>query len=331
VELFVLLSRFLRLSAHVQMLPILEGGEEILVGGQAVLEGVMMRAPHSYCVAVRKADGELVTEEKPLHRMSEKYPIFRLPVFRGLGTLAQAMTLGVNALQFSANAALDEGEQKDGQKPVEISSTMMAVTLIGNLLFFIAMYKFVPLLLATQLGHAVPSLSGRFATNMTDGAIRIAIFIVFLFALSRFKDIHRVFQYHGAEHKVVFNYESGRPVTVENAQKFVTFHPRCGTSFMLVMLVIAMIVYALIPVDGFWMKFAVRLAMLPLIIGMSYEIIRFAAKRQGTLMGLLSAPGLWLQRITTQPPDDSQAAVAIHALQGAMELEQKQGGELVIA
>ena len=324
------LSQFLRLSAHVQMLPILEGGEEILVGGQAVLEGVMMRAPHSYCVAVRKADGELVTEEKPLYRMSEKYPIFRLPIFRGLGTLVQAMTLGVNALQFSANAAL-EGEQKEGQKPTEISSGMMAATLVGNLAFFIALYKFVPLLLATQLGRVVPSLSGRFATNMTDGGIRIAIFLIFLFALSRFKDIRRVFQYHGAEHKVVFNYESGRPVTVENAQKFVTFHPRCGTSFMLVMLVIAMIVYALIPVDGFWMKFAVRLAMLPLIIGLSYEIIRFAAKRQGTLMGLLSAPGLWLQRITTQPPDDSQAAVAIHALQGAMELEQKQGGELIIA
>jgi uncharacterized protein YqhQ len=290
----------------------------------------MMRAPHSYCVAVRKADGELVTEEKPLYRMSEKYPIFRLPIFRGLGTLVQAMTLGVNALQFSANAAL-EGEQKEGEKPAEISSGMMAATLIGNLAFFIALYKFVPLLLATQLGHVVPSLSGRFATNMTDGGIRIAIFLIFLFALSRFKDIRRVFQYHGAEHKVVFNYESGQPVTVENAQKFVTFHPRCGTSFMLVMLVIAMIVYALIPVDGFWIKFAVRLAMLPLIIGLSYEIIRFAAKRQGTLMGLLSAPGLWLQRITTQPPDDSQAAVAIHALQGAMELEQKQGGELVIA
>jgi len=292
---------------------------------------VMMRAPHSYCVAVRKADGELVTEEKPLYRMSEKYPIFRLPIFRGLGTLVQAMTLGVNALQFSANAALEEGEQKNGEKAKEISSTMMAVTLIGNLLFFIGMYKLVPLFLATQLGHVVPSLSGRFATNMTDGSIRIAIFLLFLFALSRFKDIRRVFQYHGAEHKVVFNYESGKPVTVENAQSFVTFHPRCGTSFMLVMLVMAMIVYALIPVDGFWMKFAIRLVMLPLIIGMSYEIIRFAAKRQGTLMGLLSAPGLWLQRITTQPPDDSQAAVAIHALQGAMELEQKQGGELVIA
>ena len=313
------------------MLPILEGGEEILVGGQAVLEGVMMRAPHSYCVAVRKADGQLVTEEKPLHRMSEKYPIFRLPVFRGVGTLVQAMTLGVNALQFSANAALDEGELKDGKKPVEVSSGMMTATLVGNLLFFVALYKFVPLLLATQLGRVVPSLSGRFATNMMDGLIRITIFLLFLFALSRFKDIRRVFQYHGAEHKVVFNYESGRPVTVENAQKFVTFHPRCGTSFMLVMLVIAMIIYALIPVDGFWIKFAARLAMLPVIVGLSYEIIRFAAKRQGTLMGLLSAPGLWLQRITTQPPDDSQAAVAIHALNGAMELEQKQGGELVIA
>ena len=327
----MLLSRFLRLSAHVQMLPILEGGEEILVGGQAVLEGVMMRAPHSYCVAVRKPSGEIVTEEQPIERMSEKYPIFRLPVFRGVGTLVQAMKLGVNALQFSANAALDEGESKDGKKPAEVSSGMMTATLVGNLVFFIALYKFVPLFLATQLGHVVPSLSGRFATNMMDGVIRITIFLVFLFVLSRFKDIHRVFQYHGAEHKVVFNYESGRPVTVENAQQFVTFHPRCGTSFMLVMLVIAMILYALIPVDGFWIKFAVRLAALPLIIGLSYEIIRFAAKRQGTLMGFLSAPGLWLQRITTQPPDDSQAAVAIHALQGAMELEQKQGGELVIA
>jgi len=202
---------------------------DLIVGGQAVMEGVMMRAPHSYCVAVRKADGQLVTEEHPIHRMSEKYPIFKLPVFRGVGTLVQAMKLGVNALQFSANAALEE-VPADGKKPVEISSTMMTVTLVGNLLFFIALYKFVPLLLATQLGHVVPSLSGRFATNMTDGVIRIAIFLAFLFALSRFKDIRRVFQYHGAEHKVVFNYESGQPVTVENAQRFVTFHPRCGTS-----------------------------------------------------------------------------------------------------
>jgi len=328
------------------MLPILESGEETLVGGQAVMEGVMMRAPHSYCVAVRKANGEIVTEEHPIQKVSEKYPLFKKPVLRGLGTLGQAMTLGYKALKFSANAALDEtpakpegeaaapvassGSQEE-KKPVEISNWMMTGNLIFSLGFFIFLYKFVPLFLATQLGKAVPSLSGRFATNMTDGVIRMAIFLTFLFLLSLMKDIRRVFEYHGAEHKVVFNYESGKPVTVENAQKFVTFHPRCGTSFLLVVMTISMIVYALVPVDGFLAKFLARIALLPVITGVSYELIRFAAKRQGTLMGLLSIPGLWLQRITTKPPDNSEAAVAIRALEGAMALEKSQGGELVIA
>jgi uncharacterized protein YqhQ len=315
------------------MLPILESGEETLVGGQAVIEGVMMRAPHSYCVAVRKPSGEIVTEERPLEKISERYPIFKLPVLRGLGTLGQAMTLGYKALKFSANAALDEGAA-DGHKdvkPAEISSWMMTLNLLFSLAFFIFLYKFVPLFLATRLGKIVPALSSRFATNMTDGVIRMAIFLAFLYLLSRMKDIRRVFEYHGAEHKVVFNFESHKPVTIENAQKFVTFHPRCGTSFLLVVMVISMIVYALVPVDGFAAKLVARILLLPVISGLSYELIRFAAKRQGTLMGLLSMPGLWLQRITTKPPDDSEVGVAIHALEGAMELEQKQGGELVIA
>jgi uncharacterized protein YqhQ len=145
------------------------------------------------------------------------------------------------------------------------------------------------------------------------------------------KDIQRVFRYHGAEHKVVFNYESGQPLTVENAQKFVTFHPRCGTCFLLVILVISMIVYALLPIDGFLPKLLSRIVLLPLIVGLSYELIRFAARRQGTLLGMLTRPGLWLQRITTKSPDDTQAAVAIHALNGAMALEAKQGGELILA
>ncbi len=298
------------------------------MGGQAVMEGVMMRAPHSYCTAVRKANGEIVTEESPIHRMSEKYPLLKLPVFRGLGMLAQSMTLGVKALKFSANAALDEGT---GGKPVEISSKVMAANLGFSLLGFIFLYKFLPLFLATRLGHSVPALSSRFAVNMSDGVIRMAMFFTFLFLLSLMPDMRRVFQYHGAEHKVVFNFESGKPVNVENAQKFVTFHPRCGTSFLFVVLGIAMITYALLPIDGFWMKFFARIALLPVIAGLSYEVIRFAARRQGTLMNLLTLPGLWLQRITTKPPDDSQAAVAIHALEGAMELEAKQGGELVIA
>ncbi len=323
--------RFLRMSAHLQMMPVLESGEETLVGGQAVMEGVMMRAPHSYCVAVRKPSGEIVTEEQPIERMSEKYPLFKKPILRGLGMLGQAMTLGYRALKFSANAALDDGTAKEGSKPAELSSWLMTANLVFSLGFFIFLYKFVPLFLATRLGHAVPSLSGRFATNMTDGVIRMAIFLAFLFLISRLKEIRRVFEYHGAEHKVVFNFESHQPLSVDNAQRFVTFHPRCGTSFLLVVMVISMIIYALLPFDSFTAKFLARIALLPLITGLSYELIRFAAKRQGTTMGLITAPGLWLQRITTKPPDDREVTVAIHALEGAMALEAKQGGELVIA
>jgi len=324
-------ARFLRMSAHLQMLPILESGEETLVGGQAVMEGVMMRAPHSYCVAVRKPDGEMVTEEQAIQRVSEKYPLFKFPVLRGLGILGQAMTLGYRALMFSAKAALHDQTNPAGEKPIEISSWMMTANLLFSLGFFIFLYKFVPLFLATRLGHVVPSLSGRFATNMTDGVIRMVIFLTFLYLLSRMKDIRRVFEYHGAEHKVVFNFESHKPLSIENAQKFVTFHPRCGTSFLLVVMAISMVFYALLPFDGFLARFLGRIALLPLITGVSYELIRFAAKRQGTIMGLLTAPGLWLQRITTKPPDDTEVAVAIRALEGAMSLEARQGGELVIA
>ena len=323
-------ARLWRMFAHLQMLPILESGEETLVGGQAVMEGVMMRAPHSYCVAVRKPSGEMVTEEQAIQKVSDKYPLFKYPVLRGLGTLGQAMTLGYRALMFSAKAALDDETKPAGEKPVEISNLMTA-NLVFSLGFFIFLYKFVPLFLATRLGHAVPRLSGRFATNMTDGVIRMVIFLTFLYLLSRMKDIHRVFEYHGAEHKVVFNFESRKPLSIENAQKFVTFHPRCGTSFLLVVMAISMVFYALLPFDGFLAKFLGRIALLPVITGVSYELIRFAAKRQGTIMGLLTAPGLWLQRITTKPPDDTEVAVAIHALEGAMSLEARQGGELVIA
>ena len=328
------IGSFLRLSAHIQMLPILEGGEETLVGGQAVMEGVMMRAPHSYCVAVRRANGDIVTEESPLPRVSEKYPIFKLPILRGLGTLGHAMTLGVKALRFSMNASLADlakAAGKDPEKPAELPGWVLGLNLAFSLLMFIFLYKFVPLFLATRIGGFFHSSHERLEINLIDGGIRLALLLVFLYLISRMKDMRRMFQYHGAEHKVVFNYESGQPVSVENAQKFVTFHPRCGTSFLLVVMLIAIPVYAFLPFDGFVAKFIARIALLPLILGGSYELIRFAAKHQKSLMALLTRPGLWLQRITTQPPTDEQAAVAIHALQGAMELEKTQGGELVIA
>ena len=324
------LRTFLRLFAHLQILPVLESGEETLVGGQAVMEGVMMRAPHSYCVAVRRPDGGIAVEEKPISRMSEQYPIFKLPIFRGLGTLGQAMMLGIKALKFSANVAL-EGEQAALAEAKPVSNKALAANLIFSLVFFIFLYKFVPLYLATTIGNHYPALHGRIAFNAVDGLIRIGIFIAFLTFISRAKDIKRVFQYHGAEHKVVFNFESGQPVTVANAQSFTTWHPRCGTSFLLVVMVISMLVYMLIPFDGFAAKLISRVVLLPFITGISYELIRFAAKRQGTAMALLTAPGLWLQRVTTKPPSDDQAEVAIHALDRAMSLEAAQNGELVIA
>ncbi|MGA2720322.1 MAG: DUF1385 domain-containing protein [Candidatus Acidiferrales bacterium] len=329
------LRSFFRLFLHVQMLPILESGEETLVGGQAVMEGVMMRAPHSYCVAVRKPTGEIVTEEMPVSRVSDKHKFFKWPVLRGLGVLGQAMSLGMKALRFSANAVLEEGKESKEAKP-EISSWMMTAQVIFSVVFFLALYKLIPLKLTFFLGNWFPAINatdfqGQILFNLVDGIIRLAIFVGFLYGISRAKDIKRVFEYHGAEHKVVFNFESGQPVNVENAQKFVTFHPRCGTSFMFVIMLISMVVYMFIPVHTFAAKMAIRVVLLPVIAGFSYELIRFAAKRRGSFLATLAAPGLWTQRITTQPPSDEQAAVAIRALDGAMALENQQGGELVIA
>jgi uncharacterized protein YqhQ len=310
------------------MLPILESGEETLVGGQAVMEGVMMRAPHSYCVAVRKPNGEITKEEMSIPRISEKYPFFRFPLLRGLGVLGQAMMLGMKALSFSATAALDDGSQADKK---EMPKWAMGLQVGFSVLFFIAMYKLLPLKLTEYLSNWLPVLKGQILFNTVDGVIRILLFVGFLILLCRSKDIRRTFEYHGAEHKVVFNFESGKPVTVQNSQEFTTFHPRCGTSFMFVIMLMSMIVYILVPVQGFAAKLALRIVMLPVLTGLSYELIRFAAKRRGSFLALLTAPGLWIQRITTQPPSDQQAEVAIHALEGAMALETSQGGELVIA
>jgi len=313
-------------------MPVLESGEETLVGGQAVMEGVMMRAPHSYCVAVRKPSGEIVTEEMPLPRMSEQYKIFKLPVFRGMGTLYQAMKLGFKALNFSAAAAMDNPTIPVEKRP---SEKFWGGAILANLVFgvgmFVFLYQYLPLSLVKELGKFYPALNGHIASNLADGTIRMAIFLAFLYGVSRMKDIFRVFQYHGAEHKVVFNYESGKPVDIETAQSFTTYHPRCGTSFLFVLMLLVIPFNALIPFDGFALKLIGRIVLLPFVVGVAYELIRYAAKRRGSFLATITAPGLWLQRITTKQPDDTQAAVAIRALEGAMALEKAQGGELVIA
>jgi uncharacterized protein YqhQ len=318
-----------------QLLPALESGEETLVGGQAVLEGVMMRSPHAWAIAVRKPSGEVATHSEPLERPSEKHKWMGWPVIRGVMTLGYAMTLGFRALRFSADVALEQIPTDDKGKKVEISGWVAAVNIIISLGFFIFMYKFLPLAAATGLKRVNPIFANPVMFNVVDGLIRIALFLLFIWGVSLMKDIRRVYEYHGAEHKTVFAFENGDPLNTGAVQKYSTYHPRCGTSFLMTVMIFSILVYivanAIFPVTTFWARFTTRIVLLPVIAGLSYEIIRFAAKHRGSLFALMTAPGLWLQRITTQPPADDQVQCAIVALDQAMELERQHGGELVIA
>jgi uncharacterized protein YqhQ len=325
------LKTWLRFLVSVQLLPALESGEETLVGGQAVLEGVMMRSPHAWAIACRKPSGEISTHSEPLERLSEKHKWMGWPIVRGVITLGHAMTLGFRALRFSANVALDETPANDKGKKLEVSGWMAAINIIFSVGFFIFMYKFLPLLAATELKRLNPLFGEQIIFNLVDGAIRISLFLLFIWGVSLWRDIHRVYEYHGAEHKTVFAFENGDALDTASVQKYTTYHPRCVTSFLMTVLLISILVYTLIPVTTLWARFGVRIALLPVIAGVSYEIIRFAAKHRGSLFALLTAPGLWLQRITTQPPSDQQAECAIVALNHAMSLEKQRGGELVIA
>jgi uncharacterized protein YqhQ len=325
-----------RFLAAVQLLPALESGEETLVGGQAVLEGVMMRSPHAWGIAVRKPSGEIVKHSEPLARPSEQHKWMGWPVIRGVMTLGHAMTLGFRALKFSANAVLEEIQIAEGDgsaepKKLEITGWVATVNIIFSIAFFIFMYKYLPLLATTELKRVNPVFGQQFLFNLVDGLIRIGMFLLFVWGISLWKDIRRVYEYHGAEHKTVFAFENGDPLETAAVQKYSTYHPRCGTSFLMTVMIISMIVYMFIPVTTFAARFAERIILLPVIAGVSYEIIRYAAKHRGSLFSLMTAPGLWLQRITTQPPDDREVECAIVALDEAMALEKQHGGELVIA
>jgi uncharacterized protein YqhQ len=327
-----LFRQFLRLQATLQMMFALESADqETLVGGQAVLEGVMMRSPHAWGIAVRRSSGEVVTHSEPLDRPSDKHKWMGWPIVRGVATLCQAMSLGMRALRFSSNVVLEETPVNEEGKTVQISSWMMAVNVILSLGFFIVMYKLLPLLAATEVKRSHPVFGNQILFNLVDGVVRLAIFIAFLWVMSLWKDMRRVFEYHGAEHKTVFAFEQHEPMQPNAVQKYSTFHPRCGTSFLITVMLFSMVIYMLIPVQGFAAKFAIRIVLLPLIAGLSYEMIRFAAKHKSSLFALLTRPGLWLQRITTKQPDDTQVECAIVALNEAMELEKVHGGELVIA
>jgi uncharacterized protein YqhQ len=337
-----LLRQFARQFAAIHVLLATESGQETLVGGHAVIEGVMMRSPHAWGIAVRRPQGGMALHCEPLERMSDKHKWAGIPVLRGIMTLGQALSLGVKATRFSTDVALQELQDPKSDGPAandgatrpgmgKISGWFMAANVLFGVAFFIFMYKYIPLLATTKLRAFYPELKNIFLFNLVDGVIRIVLFLGFMWLISRWSEMHRLFEYHGAEHKTVFAFESGKPVTVNEAQKYVTWHPRCGTSFLITLMLISIVFYTLVPVQTFWMRFAIRLALLPVIVGVSYEIIRYAAKHSGSAFAALTKPGLWLQRITTQPPADEQVECAIAALDTAMELEKQRGGELVLA
>ena len=311
---------------------LLQAPEELLIGGQAVIEGVMMRSPHSYAVAVRQPGGEIAVAKDYLEKPAEKHRWLKYPVLRGLGVMGQSMVLGIRVLRYSVEKALEEpGKPSEAEKKMDLSNWLMAANLALSLGFFIFFYKYLPLYMATAISRRYTVAGNLLIFNLLDGTIRIVLFLGFLIFVAQWKDIRRVFEYHGAEHKVVWAYEKGGPVDVATARTCPRFHPRCGTSFLLVVMVIAMLIYMFLPFHSFAMRFVGRLALLPVIAGVSYELIRFAAKSQGMVWRWAAQPGLWLQRITTLEPDDSQLETAIKAIETAMELEKSRGGELVVA
>jgi len=293
-----------------------KGEDRIRIGGQAVIEGVMMRSPNSMAIAVRKPNGEIVVKREKLDFFSEKKFFSKLPLIRGVINLLAALILGMKALNFSANQSL--GEEK------EVSSWTMGLTFMFALCFGIFLFFLIPLFLTKWLRFAIPMVStSGILFNLVDGIIRLMIFLAYLWAISFFKEIRRIFQYHGAEHKSIFAFESGEVLMADRVKGFSYLHPRCGTSFLLIVMVVSILVFALIPHHlSFGYKVASRVVFIPLIAGLAYEIIRFAdKKRERKSMQVFVKPGLWLQRMTAREPSEDQIEVALRALREVLELE----------
>ncbi|HEV8335778.1 MAG TPA: DUF1385 domain-containing protein [Candidatus Polarisedimenticolia bacterium] len=293
--------------------------EEVLLGGQAVIEGVMMRAPGAYAVAVRRKGGDVVTQRKAVTRYTDRHPFLRAPVLRGCVALFQSLALGIRALNFSAEQALD-ADQEEGSDSKSSGGWAVAGSLFFALLFALGLFFYLPLFLTDVLARSLPVLGHGFAYSLVDGGIRILLFILYILGISLSGEMRRVFRYHGAEHKVVHAYEAGEELTVANARRHSTLHPRCGTSFLLFVMILSALAFAMIPTSTpFVGKLVARLVLLPLIAGCSFELLRASARRAGTpLFSLVVAPGLWLQRLTTLEPADEHLSVAIEALRAAM-------------
>ena len=295
------------------------------VGGQAVIEGVMMKSKEMYALSVRLEDGSVKTTTGAVKSIRKKYKILNIPLVRGVVNFIEMMILSYKTLMLSAEAlGLDSEEEskferwlreKFGKSIIDVM--MVIATVLGVALGF-GLFFFLPIFITKTLDSAVGGI-GWFK-NLIEGVIKIAIFILYIWATSFMKEIRRTFEYHGAEHKSIFCYESGEPLTPENVKKQIRFHPRCGTSFMFVMLIISILIFSLpfITWDNMFLRWITKILMLPLVVGAGYEFIMFAGKHNNIFTRILSAPGLWMQRITTREPDLSQIEVAIASLKAAL-------------
>ncbi len=286
------------------------------IGGQAVIEGVMMRAPRVMTVAVRRPTGEIVVKADRLKLLSDRFSVLKLPFFRGTVSLFGTMLLGIRALNYSAQQALDEDEG-------EIGPWAMAGTVVLAFGLAIFLFLLLPLWVTRWLEGHYLWVSGRWGFNLVDGLLRLLVFFLYLIAITFMKDVRRIFQYHGAEHKTIYALESGEELTVSSARKYSSLHPRCGTSFLLIVMVLAILVFAQIPQFWpFWAKALSRIVLIPLIAGASYELLKIGDRyRDKGLFRILLIPGLFLQRLTTREPSDDQIEVALTALKEVLALQ----------
>jgi uncharacterized protein YqhQ len=292
----------------------------VKVGGQAVIEGVMMRSPEYVAVAVRKPDDQIVLKKEPFLSWTKRNRILGWPLIRGGVVLIESLVLGIRALNFSSEVAMSEaedGRKKDKAGSDDHNKLLLAGTLILSLGLGFVLFFYVPLLLTEWTG-----IKDGILFNLIDGGIRMTIFLVYLALISLWKEIRRIFAYHGAEHKSIFAFEAGRPLTVGDVKPFTTHHPRCGTSFLLVVMLVSILVFIMLGRPDQITDRLIRFLFIPVIGGISYEIIQLSTKKRGRwIASTLTAPGLWLQRITTKEPDDQMLEVALVALKASLDMK----------
>ncbi|MBP7670760.1 DUF1385 domain-containing protein [Candidatus Gracilibacteria bacterium] len=305
---------------------------DFAVGGQAVVEGVMMRAPNNITIAVRKQDNSIAVRVKPYRTLTQRYKFLNIPILRGVINLFEMMIIGTEAINYSAEQAFDEEPEKiknPSRARKVFDGAMFIFSFIIAMGISLALFKFAPLAITTFLETYFQAIQDNYILfNFIDGLLKMSIFLAYIYILSLFPSFRRIFEYHGAEHKAIWNYEVKQPLTPDNAAKMTRFHPRCGTSFIIIVFVISIIFYTFIPKqDTFLANFALRIAVLPLIAGISYEFLKFSARHtEQAFVKILIQPGLWFQRLTTREPDIPQLEVSLKSLEESLKMQMGEGG-----